>query len=615
MKQIGASVAKKVDISLVSAQLLEILERAREFETRYAEDLAAVHPRYRDSARNLVHYLALRKGDLRDLQEDLATLGLSSLGRAERNVLASVCAVHSALQQISNDSSNETPPETDALELRNRKAGKNKQAILGDVPEGRDVSIMVTLPTEAGSGCTLVAEMIAAGMNVARINCAHDNAETWAAMIENVRKVADEAGTHCRIIMDLAGPKIRTGMLRPGPRVFHIRPRRDPMGRTIAARRVRFIPDDVVWRGTKVAVIPVPRKCIEYAHEGDEIRFRDTRGKKRKLVVMQKDDKGLVLETYKGAYIATGTELRLIRAAEGESLDFRVGELPPIEQPVLLRPDDTLILHREAIPGAPAIDDGEGNIVESAHISCRQPEVFEFISAGERISLNDGKIAGVIESIDDGHLEVRITKAKPTGSRLRGDRGINFPDSDIRLPGLTSADKDHLKFVVDHADAVSLSFVQRRADIELLQEELRDTGIGLVIKIETKKGFKNLPRLILTAMRRYPAAVTIARGDLAVEAGWARLAELQEEILWLCEAAQIPVIWATQVLESTAKKGQPSRAEISDAAMSQRADCVMLNKGPHIIAAIRMLDNILRRMQGHQYKKTSRLRKLGFSVE
>ena len=116
-------------------------------------------------------------------------------------------------------------------------------------------------------------------------------------------------------------------------------------------------------------------------------------------------------------------------------------------------------------------------------------------------------------------------------------------------------------------------------------------------------------------MRSYPVAVMIARGDLAVEAGWERLAEIQEEILWLCEAAQIPVIWATQVLERTAKTGQPSRAEISDAALSQRADCVMLNKGPHIIAAISMLDDILRRMQGHQYKKTPRMRRLRFSAE
>ena len=131
-----------------------------------------------------------------------------------------------------------------------------------------------------------------------------------------------------------------------------------------------------------------------------------------------------------------------------------------------------------------------------------------------------------------------------------------------------------------------------------------------MIKIETKSGFRNLPGLLLTAMRSYPAAIMIARGDLAVECGWERLAELQEEILWFCEAAQMPVMWATQVLEQQTKKGLASRAEISDAAMAQRADCVMLNKGPHILAAIRMLDNILRRMQKHQFKKTARMRKL-----
>ena len=102
----------------------------------------------------------------------------------------------------------------------------------------------------------------------------------------------------------------------------------------------------------------------------------------------------------------------------------------------------------------------------------------------------------------------------------------------------------------------------------------------------------------------------IARGDLAVECGYERLAELQGEILCLSEAAHIPVIWATQVLESLAKTGRPSRAEISDAAMGERAQCVMLNKGSHILEAIEMLDDILKRMQGHQSKKRPLLRQL-----
>jgi pyruvate kinase len=102
----------------------------------------------------------------------------------------------------------------------------------------------------------------------------------------------------------------------------------------------------------------------------------------------------------------------------------------------------------------------------------------------------------------------------------------------------------------------------------------------------------------------------IARGDLAIECGWERMAEVQEQILWICEAAHMPVIWATQVLESLAKNGLPSRAEITDAAMGERAECVMLNKGPYILNAVRVLDDILQRMENHQSKKRSMLRHL-----
>jgi pyruvate kinase len=102
----------------------------------------------------------------------------------------------------------------------------------------------------------------------------------------------------------------------------------------------------------------------------------------------------------------------------------------------------------------------------------------------------------------------------------------------------------------------------------------------------------------------------IARGDLAVECGYQRLAEAQEEILWISEAAHVPVVWATQVLETLAKTGMPSRSEITDAAMGERAECVMLNKGPFVVDAVKTLDDILRRMQAHQDKKRSMLRKL-----
>ncbi len=158
-----------------------------------------------------------------------------------------------------------------------------------------------------------------------------------------------------------------------------------------------------------------------------------------------------------------------------------------------------------------------------------------------------------------------------------------------------------------------MSFVRDPSDVEQLLGELDRLGddrIGIVLKIETPQAFDHLPQLVLTAMKRRRIGVMIARGDLAVECGYERLAEIQEEILWLCEAAHLPVIWATQVLEQLASSGLPSRAEISDAAMSERAECVMLNKGPYIKDAVVAIDNILQRMARHHYKKNALLRNL-----
>jgi pyruvate kinase len=133
---------------------------------------------------------------------------------------------------------------------------------------------------------------------------------------------------------------------------------------------------------------------------------------------------------------------------------------------------------------------------------------------------------------------------------------------------------------------------------------------ALVLKIETRRAVRQLPQIIVRAAGQQPAAVMIARGDLAVELGYERMAEMQEEILWLCEAAHIPVIWATQVFERLTKDGVPTRAEVSDASMADRTECVMLNKGPFIVQAVKLLDNVLLRMQAHQNKKTPQLRAL-----
>jgi pyruvate kinase len=207
---------------------------------------------------------------------------------------------------------------------------------------------------------------------------------------------------------------------------------------------------------------------------------------------------------------------------------------------------------------------------------------------------------------------LRVTTGTDKGVRLKREKGLNFPDTEFALPALTGKDLTDLDFVASHADIVGFSFVQTPEDVRWLQRELaarrgEATPLPLVLKIETRRAVENLPRLMVAAAGRQPLAVMIARGDLALDLGFKRLSEIQEEILWLCEAAHVPAIWATQVLEQLIRKGLPTRAETTDAAMGQRAECVMLNKGLHLSEGVRFLDDVLRRMDRHQHKKTARL--------
>ena len=472
-------------IDELSGQLKSICVRAEQLESRFASELACVRPEFAESARNLIHYLALRQVDLRDLQRQLTDLGLSSLGRAEQHVLASVRAVQNALL----GSCGGDPIALDAgrgiFKHNKNLAESHTRDLLGVNADGRGVDIMVTLPVEAADDYQLVCELIAAGMDMARINCAHDTSNEWLGMIENIRRASKEAAKDCKILMDLAGPKLRTGELKPGPGVLRVRPQRDVLGRVVSAKRIRLVADDTFLQGKKVAVLPVPQKCIDYAEPGDELRFRDTRGRKRKFTVVKKDENGLIVESHKRAYVATGTKLRLVRKETGEKIKFRTGKLPAVEQPIILWSGDTLIIEKDNVPGEPARIGKDGSVLKTAHVSCSVPEVFQHICVDDPVWLNDGKIEGKVAAVSDKALSIQIMRAKAAGSRLRSNRSVNFPSSDLQLKGLTESDKINLEFVVKHADVVGMSFVSQPADIIALQEELKkypDCDLGIVCK-------------------------------------------------------------------------------------------------------------------------------------
>jgi pyruvate kinase len=459
-------------------------------QTHTAEAQNDVHWK---SFNNLLHYLALRRRDVRPLQDSLSRVGLSSLGRCEAHALRSVDAVLLLLARLLGQDL-ALPPSTGAPDFDEGYGllERNAQALFGPSPEGRSVRIMVTLSTEAADDPRLAHALIEQGADGVRINCAHDDAGIWKRMVEQVRSASQTLGRACKIHFDLGGPKLRTGA-------------------------------------------------------------------SSQAIVLSKGDS--VMLTRSQAVAATNA--------------------PP-------------------------------------RIPCTIPSVLDGVRVGEHVWFDDGKIGGIVEGVSAEGVTVRVTYARHERRELSSGRGINFPETAIDIPGFTAQDREDLAFVVRHADSVGLSFAQRVEDIRELRQRLAVLGaggLGVILKIETRRGFESLPRLLLEGLGEHPLGIMIARGDLALEIGYERLAEVQEEILWICEAAHVPVIWATQVLESLSKDGMPTRAEITDAAMSGRAECVMLNKGKHVVEAVRILDDILRRMQSHQRKKSATLRPLRISCD
>lgn len=442
-------------------------------------------PGFTPGARNLADYLALRHHDLNALQERLAELGLSSLGRAESRIRPALAALSVALGRLTGEQGRW--PEPDWFNAGIDEIARAQEAFFGPHAADHATRIMVTLPGEAADDPALIAALLSAGATCLRINCAHDDAGAWAKMIAHVRARDAESGRHTPVIMDLGGPKIRVEAVHS--------------------------PHDRLFRGD---------------------RFR--------IVARKKDLKG---------------------SLNALTISF--------------------------------------------------PHLLERLEPGAPVRLDDGKIGAVVLESGPREVLLEVTAARSKGVRLKPEKGVNFPALELDLAPLTEKDFADLDFVAQNADVVGYSFVQRPEDVTLLQDALaarRGAEAGphpLMLKIETPLAVRNLPRLVVAAGGRNPVSVMIARGDLAIEVGPERLSEVQEEILWLCEAAHVPVVWATQVLESLVKEGVPSRAEVTDAAMGQRAECVMLNKGPFIVEGVAFLAGILHRMDRHQFKKSARL--------
>ena len=457
-----------------------------------AFEIEQLHPSQIMSGVNLVHYLALRSNDIRNLQDKLHIFGLSSLASSESHILRQAQTI---LERLGKTFPPASVAQCDFSKGRELIRVHSEQ-LFGSKKQSSSIPyLMITFDTGFTDNYQLVKKLLEAGMNIARINCAHDNEVTWLNMINMVHTASEKTGIPCKIYMDIPGPKMRTIIL----------------GRGRLTKKVSF-------------------------YENEEIILAE------------------------------------------HNADF-----------------------------------DPSNIV----IGCDERGMIRQLKKGERILFDDGLIEATVISNNNEIAVARVSRISGKKPQLKEGKGINFPDSKLSLPSLTEYDNEVLPFICKWADLAGYSFVRSADDIEELQNKLSqyDKKPNIILKIETAEAVKNLPALLMQGMKNEVFGVMIARGDLAVEIGFERLSEIQEEILWISEAAHVPVIWATQVLETLNKSGIATRSEITDAAHAGLSECVLINKGDYVIDVVKTLTDILRRSEGHHAKKRYTLRPMKIAAD
>ena len=568
---------------------------------------------------NLKHYLILREKDRTELQEKLFLLGLSSLGRSYAHILASVSNIYDQLCYFNDreelndkdvaDLNYISIQDATAIASQNAKElfGKNS----GSIFNKQHTSIMITLPSHAAkNNGALIHQLANAGVNIFRINTAHDNETVWKEMADVIFSINEKRkpDDKIKIFVDLAGPKIRTGKIQKIDMPIVI-------GSNKIEKEVMICSCDLPTKGEEInpetldknpAQIAVKKAFFKHLAENKEIQVNGFNHKKAVIKLTEVTDtyaKGLINKK-----ISVGKNSKLKSGKhEKDILNLQMQT-----DPIRLFTDDPLIITENDLLGRSAVLDEKNNIIHPAIISCGVKGVLASVKAGDKVFIDDGKIAlSVVENRVDSIL-CSVLNAKEEGTLLKEEKGINFPDTQIKTKAITQADRSNALSVLPFADSLSISFCQTPDDVLDIQNLLYENNrsdIGIVVKIETKRAVTNMPKILKQLLRSQKSGVMIARGDLAIEVGFENMAYIQETLLDICEAAHIPVIWATQVLESKMKNNLPSRAEVTDAAMAGRAECVMLNKGSFALGTIDVLIHILDTMHSISKKNRQLLKK------
>jgi len=352
------------------------------------------------------------------------------------------------------------------------------------VSQVRRTRIVCTIGPSSSSPQVLRA-MVLAGMDVARLNFSHGDADAHRQAGANVREAAEAAGRPVALLGDLQGPKIRTGRVE---------------------------------------------------------------GTFQRLV------RGRVVTLVGG----------------GASAPTRAfGATSPQGGEVKLEPNQIHVSHEELV---------------------------QALRPGDRVLLDDGRIELAVRAVSDGQAEASVVRGGLLGER----KGVSVPGRTLPLPALTEKDLSDLKLAVElEVDYLALSFVRRPEDVIACQEHLGGK-IPVIAKLEKLEAIRQLSKILDVA-----DAVMVARGDLGVELKLGDLPAVQKDVIDRANRAGVPVITATEMLESMVTSNRPTRAEASDVANAiwDGTDAVMLSQetsiGAHPVEAVRAMARICLAAQKH----------------
>ena len=293
-----------------------------------------------------------------------------------------------------------------------------------------------------------------------------------------------------------------------------------------------------------------------------------------------------------------GRPVALLGDLQGPKI--RTGPVDGTFQKLVRGREVTLVAYPGSQPpsgGSAATSPGERGREDVIQVS--HPELVRALHAGDRVLLDDGRIELAVRSVEDGRADTSVVRGGLLGAR----KGISVPGRALPLPAMTEKDVQDLKLAVEiGVDYLALSFVRRPEDILVCRQHITgmDRVIPVIAKLEKLEAIRNLGKILEVA-----DAVMVARGDLGVELKLGELPAVQKDVIDRANRAGVPVITATEMLESMVTSNRPTRAEASDVANAiwDGTDAVMLSQetsvGAHPIEAVRAMARICQAAQKH----------------